>query len=129
MDALQSIGEQIGLLIAGLLSGAYVALACGKNKQKGGQTDDPRDTCCRRPPGAAAPPPSAVPAGYVSKSCNKKSGLLNDDPDLKSDKLLLAGKPSSANAPAETQNMGAAAASSTTGAPPNEAAGGSKDPV
>ncbi|KAI6190870.1 hypothetical protein M3Y97_00165800 [Aphelenchoides bicaudatus] len=29
---------------------------------------------------------------YVSKACNKKEGLCNDDPDLKSDKLLMVGK-------------------------------------
>ncbi|KAI6174253.1 hypothetical protein M3Y98_01170100 [Aphelenchoides besseyi] len=79
-------------------------------------------------------PPATAQPKYVSKTCNKKSGLLNDDPDLKSDKIVVAARPGagavSGNVPPSDPTTG------TTGAnlPPKddqnkENATGSKDQV
>uniref|UniRef100_A0AC35ETZ5 Uncharacterized protein n=1 Tax=Panagrolaimus sp. PS1159 TaxID=55785 RepID=A0AC35ETZ5_9BILA len=51
-----------------------------------------------------------------TKACNTKSGLLNDDPDLKSD--LLMAKPAG----------GGAAAAPAAAAPASGAGGGEKEP-
>ncbi|KAI6206123.1 hypothetical protein M3Y94_00870800 [Aphelenchoides besseyi] len=62
-------------------------------------------------------PPATAQPKYVSKTCNKKSGLLNDDPDLKSDKIVVAARPGagavSGNVPPSDATAGTAGTTGT----------------